>query len=115
MEQSMIRKTFFCVVVLICGFGGSAAFAQSDYEREQVRLMLIQLSIMEQIAKQMERNTTVLDTDRYRFDHARLNTDLKAMRLGLEHYLSPSRAQPRDVVEMVGDYRTERRVNHGDE
>ncbi|WP_446680239.1 integrative conjugative element protein, RAQPRD family [Bordetella hinzii] len=42
---------------------------------------------------------------RYHFDHARLREDLQRVRAGIQDYLTPPRAQPRDPVELSGDYR----------
>ena len=41
---------------------------------------------------------------RYHFDYAQLRADLKRVRAGLEDYLVPQRAQPRDPVPLAGDY-----------
>jgi RAQPRD family integrative conjugative element protein len=112
-----MMKVFVCGLLLaVCGWA-SSAFAQSAYEREQIRLMLAQLQNMQAIAAQMEHNATVLETDRYRFDYDRLNKDLKAVRTGLEHYLTPSRAQPREVVDapVAGNYQKDRSAKRGNE
>lgn len=42
---------------------------------------------------------------RYHFDYGRLAADLERMRSGIRDYLTPSRAQPRDPAELLGDYR----------
>ena len=42
---------------------------------------------------------------RYHFDHARLREDLQRVRTGIQDYLTPPRAQPRDPVELSGGYR----------
>ncbi|MCQ9186712.1 hypothetical protein KMT30_48280, partial [Streptomyces sp. IBSBF 2953] len=43
--------------------------------------------------------------ERYRFDYHQLIQDIQRIRRGVRSYLSPSRAQPRDPAELVGDYR----------
>ena len=40
-----------------------------------------------------------------RFDYLRLREDLLRVRAGIEDYLTPRRAQPRDPLEFQGDYR----------
>jgi RAQPRD family integrative conjugative element protein len=45
------------------------------------------------------------DRPRYHFDYARLHADVSRMRAGLQDYLIPPRAQPRDAAELIGDYR----------
>lgn len=46
---------------------------------------------------------------RYFFDYPRLAADIERIRHGLENYLTPSRAQPRDPVELSGSYSAEGR------
>ncbi|WJV25629.1 MULTISPECIES: integrative conjugative element protein, RAQPRD family [Pseudomonas] len=46
---------------------------------------------------------------RYHFDYTRLREDLHRIRDGIQEYLAPTRAQPRDPVELRGDYRRESR------
>jgi RAQPRD family integrative conjugative element protein len=41
---------------------------------------------------------------RYHFDYARLRADLKRVRTGVQDFLVPQRAQPRDPVPLAGDY-----------
>lgn len=45
--------------------------------------------------------------NRYSFDYPRFAADVKRVRQGIQKYLSPSRAQPADLVELTGDYRAE--------
>jgi RAQPRD family integrative conjugative element protein len=47
---------------------------------------------------------------RYHFDYPRLYADLARIRAGIHDYLNPSRAQPRDLSPLPGDYRRE--ANH---
>jgi len=42
---------------------------------------------------------------RYHFDYARLSADLERVRAGIRDYLIPTRAQPRDPLHLLGDYR----------
>jgi RAQPRD family integrative conjugative element protein len=42
---------------------------------------------------------------RYHFDYGRLAADLDRVRRGIRDYLTPSRTQPRDPAELLGDYR----------
>lgn len=44
---------------------------------------------------------------RYHFDYVRLHEDLGRIRNGVQDYLTPARAQPRDAAELHGDYRQE--------
>lgn len=42
---------------------------------------------------------------RYHFDYSRLAADLERVRSGIRDYLTPTRAQPRDPAELLGEYR----------
>ena len=52
-----------------------------------------------------DRASTAEPVERYRFDYLRLSQDIQRIRHGVQGYLSPSRAQPREPSELVGDYR----------
>jgi RAQPRD family integrative conjugative element protein len=45
---------------------------------------------------------------RFYFDYQRATADLNTMRAGIDHYLAPSRAQPRFTGAITGQYRRER-------
>jgi len=45
---------------------------------------------------------------RYFFDYQRANADLRTISAGIDRYLEPSRAQPRDLSGVAGNYRRER-------
>jgi len=47
---------------------------------------------------------------RYHFDYTRLHADIARMRAGIQDYLSPPRAQPRDPDSLSGWYRSEESV-----
>lgn len=83
----------------------SGGYAASAHEREQLSLFQQQLDTIERLATQAETDSTDETDDRYRFDYPRLIRDIQRIRLGVQGYLSPSRAQPRDPAELVGDYR----------
>ncbi|MEO8646424.1 RAQPRD family integrative conjugative element protein [Pseudomonas sp.] len=79
--------------------------AASAHEQDQLSLVQQQLDTLERLATQAEAASTAEPDDRYRFDYPRLIQDIQRIRLGVQGYLSPSRAQPRDPAELVGDYR----------
>ncbi|MEN1368268.1 RAQPRD family integrative conjugative element protein, partial [Pseudomonas aeruginosa] len=41
---------------------------------------------------------------RFYFDYSRLAADLQRIRQGLQDYMTPSRAQPRDPSDLSGNY-----------
>ncbi|PUB48294.1 RAQPRD family integrative conjugative element protein [Pseudomonas sp. GV047] len=82
-----------------------SSYAASAHEQEQLSLVQQQLDIIERLATQAEVVGTSEPNERYRFDYPRLSRDIQHIRDGIRGYLSPSRAQPRDPGELVGDYR----------
>lgn len=83
----------------------SGGYAASAHEQGQFSLILQQLDTIERLAKRAEAASTFEPNERYRFDYSRLVQDIQRIRQGVQVYLSPSRAQPRDPAELVGDYR----------
>lgn len=83
----------------------SGSYAESAHEQDQFSLILQQLDAIERLATRAEAASTAEPVERYRFDYLRLSKDIQRIRQGVQGYMSPSRAQPRDPHEMVGDYR----------
>ncbi|MFC5301860.1 RAQPRD family integrative conjugative element protein [Azospira restricta] len=72
-------------------------------EREQVAALARQLDLIDRLAEHAA-HTAPQERARYHFDYARLRADLNRVRAGLQDYLVPQRAQPRDPVPLAGDY-----------
>jgi len=72
-------------------------------EREQLAALARQLKLIDRLAEHAA-NTAPQDRARYYFDYARLHVDLQRVRAGLQDYLVPQRAQPRDPFPLAGDY-----------
>jgi RAQPRD family integrative conjugative element protein len=72
-------------------------------EGEVLAAVVRQLDLLDRLA---ERAAAVSPPERarYHFDHARLREDVKRVRAGVQDYLVPQRAQPRDPVQLTGDY-----------
>ena len=89
-------------------FLGAQITLAADTASEQVRLaaMLRQLDSIDRLAE-LGASEPVQAGVRYHFDYARLRNDIARMRAGIEEYLSPRRAQPRDPEALSGDYRHE--------
>ena len=79
------------------------AIADDTPEREQLAALARQLDLIDRLAEHAATTAPQART-RYHFDHARLRADLKRVRAGLQDYLVPQRAQPRDPVPLAGDY-----------
>lgn len=81
----------------------AADAADNAAEREMLMAVTRQLELVDRLA---ERAAAVSPQARarYHFDHARLREDVKRIRAGVQDYLVPQRAQPRDPVPLTGDY-----------
>ncbi|MDC9589442.1 RAQPRD family integrative conjugative element protein [Xenorhabdus sp. XENO-10] len=74
--------------------------ASAKHLIEQVQMALERASIAE---KQLD----LSELPRYHFDYSRIRADLNTLKAGIDHYLMPSRDQPRYPVPISGDYRQE--------
>ena len=83
-----------------------AVAADKTIEREQLATLVRQLDMLDRLAEH-NANLPGQDSSRYHFDYARLREDIERIRNGIRDYLTPQRAQPRDPVELTGDYRQE--------
>lgn len=93
-------------LLIICLVAVTAA-AQDVRERSDLGLMQRQIDAIALLADRARSSATGTDQVRYRFDYPRLTADLERVRHGISNYLSPSRAQPVDLVELTGDYRAD--------
>ena len=75
-------------------------------EHAQLAALVRQLDMLERLAEHSA-SLPRPDGSRYHFDYARLRADIERVREGIQDYLSPRRAQPRDPLTLVGDYRQE--------
>lgn len=77
--------------------------ADDALEREQLATLARQIDLTDLLAEHAA-NTAPQERARYHFDYTRLRVDLKRVRAGVQDYLVPQRAQPRDPVSLTGDY-----------
>ncbi|WP_413730130.1 RAQPRD family integrative conjugative element protein [Sodalis sp. RH22] len=75
-------------------------------EREQLAALARQLDLVDRLAGQAATNRPN-ERARYHFDYARLHADLERIHSGVQDYLVPQRAQPRDPVPLIGNYVSE--------
>ena len=101
--RSSVPLTAALVLLILVNSDADA----SAPEREQLQLLVRQIELMERTARQAESVPSTADT-RYRFDYQRLLDDIARVRSGIQDYLTPQRAQPRDATELHGDYIRER-------
>lgn len=79
-------------------------------EREQLAALVRQIELTDRLAEHTA-NSAPQERARYHFDYARLRADLMRIRAGVQDYLVPQRAQPRDPVPITGDYTRSRTAN----
>jgi len=77
-----------------------------DSERTQLSALVRQLDMLDRLAEHGA-SLPRQEGSRYHFDYARLREDIERIRSGIHDYLTPQRAQPRDPVTLIGDYRQE--------
>jgi len=92
-------------LALIIALAGASPASAGDAsaEHEQLAALARQLDLLDRLAEHAA-HTAPQERARYHFDYARLRADLKRVRAGLQDYLVPQRAQPRDPVPLAGDY-----------
>lgn len=91
------------ITVIGCICFPPLADAANASEQANIEVMIRQLNALEDSAR---RSAHVADEpgQRYYFDYERLAGDIQRIRQGLQDYLTPSRAQPRDLAELTGNY-----------
>ena len=75
-------------------------------EQAQLAALIRQLDMLDRLAEHSA-SLPRQEGSRYHFDYARLHEDIERVRSGTRDYLTPQRAQPRDPVKLIGDYRQE--------
>lgn len=103
-----VRSIFSAASALALLVTAVPSLAATAYEQAQLALVLKQLGHIDALAKAAATSEPARRGERYRFDYQRLEADIQRIRQGVRGYLSPSRAQPRDVGELSGGYLRER-------
>jgi RAQPRD family integrative conjugative element protein len=80
---------------------------EAPRQRKELAAALRQLDALERRVEQSAAATPIVPGARYHFDYPRLRADLARVRAGIQDYLAPSRAQPRDPSELSGQYGAE--------
>jgi RAQPRD family integrative conjugative element protein len=97
---------FFVIALLLAQ--PAMVLAEPPAQRQELVAALRQLDALERSVAASAAHAPIPPGERYYFDYPRLLTDLARVRAGIHSHLTPSRAQPRDLAELTGDYRTER-------
>jgi RAQPRD family integrative conjugative element protein len=101
------RSAQFLMLFALMGITPQALADEDPRQRQQLAAALRQLDALERLVEQSAALTPIVPGARYHFDYPRLRADLVRVRAGIQDYLAPSRAQPRDPTELSGRYRTE--------
>lgn len=100
------RRFPFPALVFICVAPLAATAmdaSDSTPEREDLAALTRQLDMVDRLAAQAAASASQ-EPARYHFDYARLRADVARVRAGVQDYLAPQRAQPRDPLPLSGDY-----------
>lgn len=81
------------------------AMAIPATEQENLALLLSQFDQLNATLQRAQRQSSFTPATRFFFDYPQAYADMRAMRTGVEHYLTPSRSQPRTVLPLMGRYR----------
>lgn len=96
----------FFVTALLMG-QSRMALAESPAQRQELAAAVRQVQALERLIEASAASTSTEPGLRYHFDYSRLQADLARVRTGLQDYLTPPRAQPRESAELTGQYRQE--------
>ncbi|ENG2643611.1 RAQPRD family integrative conjugative element protein [Salmonella enterica] len=100
-----MKSHYIFLIFAIALYPAITAFSAPLTEREELTLSLNQLNQIEASLHRTQQSARIGMNERYYFDYPRIHNDITALRSGIEHYLTPSRAQPRDTATLVGQYR----------
>jgi len=104
----------FLVTTLLLG-RSPMALADSPAQRQDLVAALRQLDSLTRTVADSAVHAPIQPGERYHFDYPRLRADLARLRSGIQDYLTPPRAQPRDPVDLLGDYRQSNRSSDDEE
>lgn len=98
-----LRKLSMAAFVTAAAVLAPVASASEAFEREQLALLLKQIENAKKITAQAHQKITPSETDRFWFDYERLERDLQRIQHGVEHYMTPHRAQPRELYDEMAN------------
>lgn len=107
MRFSFLKPTHHFAVLLLATLWTWASVASAtdpDLHRQNLASALHQLDLLDRFLVTVASTYQPSPAERYHFDHTRLREDLQRVRAGIQDYLSPPRAQPREPEPLFGDY-----------
>jgi RAQPRD family integrative conjugative element protein len=106
------RRALTIAALTLAGTLPLAVWADAPLQHQELAAALRQVQALQRLIETSAAATPIEPGQRYHFDYPRLLADLGRVQTGLRDYLAPSRAQPRDMQELAGQYRFE--SNAGD-
>ncbi|HAT6803627.1 TPA: conjugal transfer protein [Citrobacter freundii] len=85
----------------------ASVHAAPTSEQATLALLINQLDQLEATLLRAEKQASVAPGERFFFDYSQARADIRAIRTGTEHFMTPSRAQPHAVLPLSGVYRKE--------
>lgn len=80
------------------------ALASASPESAQLAQTLKQLDGIQVTLERARQSASTDPRSRYYFDYPQAQQDIQTIRQGINRYLSPARAQPREVLPLSADY-----------
>jgi RAQPRD family integrative conjugative element protein len=102
------RRSLVALLVVLVSDTHHTVAADDSTDRQPLAAIVRQIDLLDRLTEHVA-NTPPHARKGYHFDYARLHQDIERIRQGLHDYLTPQRAQPRDPVELFGDYRQSNR------
>ncbi|WP_055129582.1 RAQPRD family integrative conjugative element protein [Pseudomonas mediterranea] len=103
-----IHPKYLQKLLLLIAFVGKATATANEIVDEQTRLAILlrELNAIERLAAAGD-FAKESASSRYHFNYARLRADISHVSTGIQDYLSPRRAIPREVAVLHGHYTDE--------
>jgi RAQPRD family integrative conjugative element protein len=99
-----LPRSLACAVLLVASGFSPVRAAGETSEPEHLAALVRQLDLIDRLAEHAAK-VSAQDRARYHFDYIRLRDDIARVRAGVQGYLVPPRAQPRDLLPLAGEYR----------
>lgn len=84
----------------------TARAADAASERADLAIIVRELNLIDRLA--LNAQAVAPEKGRYHFDYPRFHVDIARVRAGIQGYLNPPRAQPRDPAALSGAYREDK-------
>lgn len=104
-RRLVLARPLLAVPLLVASGLPFAFAADESAEHERLAAIVRQLDMIDRLAEHAA-TVSPLGHARYHFDYERLREDVGRVRAGVQDYLVPLRAQPRDPLPLTADYKS---------